>query len=319
MELLQALKFVKNGYARKDIIPELTHYSIRKGRVTAYNGMLGFSSPIDLDLDIAPVALHFHKCIEACEEKISITKDKDKIRIKSGNFKSLVRCIPTEKVPTLIPRGKCIELPNNFVEIASNLLHIIEESSHKVYATALTLRGKSAYVTNNIIIVEQWLGVDMPTINIPKRAIQEIVRHGEEIDHILIDDDMIYFMYSDSKWIASKLFVCEFPDVTKVLDQPANPRAFPVGFWDALQTLSRFADDAGKVTLSTGKMETGEGLEDALASVDCPELILEEPCLFNCKELLKIKDLATTIDLVYGRACLFYGNMLRGAIVGYRK
>jgi DNA polymerase III sliding clamp (beta) subunit (PCNA family) len=322
MEILKALKFVKNGYARKDLIPELTHYSIRNKRVTAYNGSLAFSSPINLDLDIAPVALHFHKCIEACEDTISLTIEKgDKLRIKSGKFKSLVRCLPTVKVPTIIPRGKRFDLPSNFVENVSSLLPILENESERPYTQGLNLIGKSAFATNNIVMVELWLGVDLPNITIPKKAIQEICKYKKEIDHVLIDHDMIYFIYNDERWIASKLLLVDCPDFTKVLNRAAQAVIPPDDFWPCLAILSRFTDEAGKVTLEPGRMLAGELASDSepLASMDCEGLEMQEPCLFNINQLLKIKDLVKTIEFKHGSACLFFGDAVRGAIVGYRK
>jgi hypothetical protein len=322
MKILDSLKFVKNGYARKDLIPELTHYYIRKGRVTAYNGTLAFSSPIALDLDIAPAALQFHNCIEACEEKISMTVEKgDRLRIKSGKFKSLVKCISTEKIPTIIPLGKKLLLPADFVERVSSILQIIDNTSEKLYTQGLKFYKKSAYATNNIIMIELWLGVELPEITIPKRAIIEICKYKKQIDHVLISDDMIYFMYDDDRWIASKLIVCKSPNFETVLDKQTIPAVLPAGFWEAMETLSRFSDEAGKVTIQTGKILAGEiaSNSEAVASVEVDNLNLEESCLFDINQFLKIKKIMRSIEFKSGEVCLFYGDRLRGAIVGYRK
>lgn len=320
MKLFDSLKFVKNGYARTDLIPELTHYTIKNKRVTAFNGMIAFSSPINLDLDLAPAAIHFHKCIEACKDVISITVVKDKIKIKSGSFTSTVKCIPTDKIPTIIPRGVRYELPRGFVESIEKLLPIIETTNDRVYATGLTFRDQSAIVTNNVIFIEKWIGIDLPAITIPRRAIQEICRYGKEIQYILVSEDMIFFFYEDERWIASKLLVVELPNFSAVLDQTSNPKPFPDGFWPALDLLEKFADEIGKVTIKTGEIITGdESTNNDEASVSIPDLVMEDNCLFNVRQLLKLKGLVDTIDLQYGRACLFYGEKLRGAIVGYRK
>lgn len=322
MEILKALKFVKNGYAKKDLIPELTHYSIRNNRVTAYNGSIAFSSPIALDIDIAPVALHFHKCIEACEDEISLTIEKgDKLRIKSGNFKSVVKCIPTSQIPTIIPRGNKIVFPEDFIDRLTKILPIIDNESEKLYTQGLNLRKQSAFATNNVVMVELWLGIDLPEITIPKRAIIEICKYGEAINHVLIDHDMIYFMYDNERWIASKLILCECPDFVRVLDRQTRPQALPVAFWEAMETLSRFADEAGRVTISTGEILAGEISSDseAIASITVKDLVIEETCLFNINQFLKIKNILQSIEFKAGQACLFYGDKLRGAILGYRR
>lgn len=322
MQIIDSLKFVKNGYAKKDLIPKLTHCSIRNGRVTTFNGSIAFSSPISLDLDIAPVAFHFHKCIEACEDSISLTVEKgDKLRIKSGKFKSLVRCIPTSEVPTIIPVGVRYVLPPDFVANISKLIPILDNESDRPYTQGLNLRGKSAFATNNIVMVQLWLGVDMPEITIPKKAIQEICKYKKEIHHVLISDDMIYFLYEDERWIASKLLVVDCPDFQKVLDREALPTPLPPDFWPCLATLARFTDEAGKVTLEGGRMLAGElsSESEPLASMECEGLEMPETCLFNINQFLKLEHIMDKIEFKSGSACLFFGKGVRGAIVGYRK
>ncbi len=44
--MLSALKFVKGAVSTKDYVPALTHFQIKGGRVTGYNGKLSLSSPI---------------------------------------------------------------------------------------------------------------------------------------------------------------------------------------------------------------------------------------------------------------------------------
>jgi hypothetical protein len=41
------------------------------------------------------------------------------------------------------------------------------------------------------------------------------------------------------------------------------------------------------------------------------------PCVFNLKQLQKLETVATTIDFsLYPRPCIFYGDLIRGAIMG---
>jgi DNA polymerase III sliding clamp (beta) subunit (PCNA family) len=320
MKIIDSLKFVKNGYAKKDLVPKLCHYLIKDKRVTAYNGLIALSSPINLDIDIAPSAIHFHKCIEACEDTISITVEKDKIRVKSGKFKSLVKCISTEEVPSIIPVGVRYNIPSDFVDSVKKLLPIIENESDRSYSTCLSFVGQSAIATNNIVFVEHWIGGELPPISIPKKCIEEICRYGKPIEYILVSHDMIFFFYEDERWIASKLMICQLPDFSKVLNQESNPRSFPDSFWQGLERLSRFTDEAGKLALSKGILATGDGSnEDPEASIEIPDLDIEENIYFNIYQLLKLKPLANSIDFKYGKANLFFGDKLRGAIVGYRK
>lgn len=72
MEILPALKFVQGAVAKKDFAPSLTHFRIKNREVRGFNGTLGISSPINIDLDICPKAAQFIKAIGACQHTISL-------------------------------------------------------------------------------------------------------------------------------------------------------------------------------------------------------------------------------------------------------
>src|ERR1700748_928221 len=110
MNLLDSLKFVKGAVSRKDQLAALTHFGIKDGRITAYNGLIALSSPIALSLDCQPKAAPFIKAIEICESMeatpaLSITKG-GKLTVAAGKgFRVHIECVEENVHLTHEPEG----------------------------------------------------------------------------------------------------------------------------------------------------------------------------------------------------------------------
>src|SRR6476660_8291126 len=107
--MLEALKFVQRGVARRDIVPGLTHFRIVNGRVTGYNGAYSLSAPVDIGFDVAPSAFLFTKALNACEDVITLKMDGPlTLLVRSGNFRMAVPCVPLDSVPETKPEGQVV-------------------------------------------------------------------------------------------------------------------------------------------------------------------------------------------------------------------
>ena len=67
--MIDALRFVQGAVARKDFVPEMTHFHIKEGGVMTYNGALTLYSPIELNFDVSPKADQMVKAIAACQDQ----------------------------------------------------------------------------------------------------------------------------------------------------------------------------------------------------------------------------------------------------------
>ena len=316
--MLNELKFVRAGVATKDFVPELTHFRICDGRVTGFNGELAISSPIAVDLDIAPNAAQFMGAINACDEKIILEMKDKRLKVRSGRFRTFINCIDVSQVPALVPVGNKITFPFSLVDCFKKLLPFVSDDASYRWANGILFRGQSAFATNNISFIEHWLGVDLPEVNIPSFAIKEIIRHGEEPSHMLIDQHRVSFHYEDGKWISAAVCVLEWPDVSKPFENQGNPSPPPEGFFDGIKKLIRFGDDLKRCYLRPGILSTSPEFEVEGAQVEC-EGILEEGC-YNLRSLAALEKIAVAIDLgAYPKPALFIGDNIRGALVAYRR
>ena len=315
--MLSSLKFVQGAIAKKDYVPALTHFRIAGGKVRGYNGSMALCGPIDLNIDVMPKALPFVKAIETCKETIAIHMTPNgRIAIKSGSFKAMVECIDGA-YPDIEPEGKLVDPGGKFLEVLGKLTPFIAEDASRAWARGIMLRGGSAFVTNNVILIEHWLGFQFPVeINIPKSAVVELLRIGEEPERLQVSENSCTFHFKGDRWLRTQLYDKTWPDLTPILNKDCDPKPLPVQLWEAIETVSPFTDDLGRVYLGGETLATNVG-DGAGASFALPGFVVDG--VYNYRHLSLIKEVVETIDMTsYPGPCLFFGKNLRGAIVGMR-
>ena len=317
--MLKELKLVQGAVARKNFIPELTHFCIKDGLVRGYNGTLALCSPIPFDIDCLPKAIPLVKAIQNCEETVQLSMTKaNRLAVRSGPFKAFIECVDGEGMHAE-PEGEQFAIDGKaLLEGIKAIYPFIGDDASRPWSNGVLLRGQSAFATNNIIAVEYWVGSTFPLVcNVPRAAIKEILRINEAPTHAQATERSITFHYTDGRWVRSQLFSLEWPNINLLLDTPANPSLLDDRIFEGLDVVKPFVDNLGKVYIGNGMLYThdteGEG-----AMFEIPDLQFEG--IFQIDKLLLLKDIATQIDWsTYPKPCLFFGEKIRGAIVGMRK
>jgi len=317
--MLEALRFVQGAVAKKDYLPSLTHFKIANGTVLGFNGTLGLCSPIPLDLEVAPRAVPFVKAIQTCKETISMSLvEGRRISIKSGNFQVFVECSDETEYPVVVPSGQFIELDGAFLAALKKIAPFIGDDASRAWSGGILFRGPSAYATNNIILVEYWLGYAFPVeVNIPRMAVAELLRIGEEPERLQVAPESITFHYANGRWLRTQTNATNWPDaIHNLLNAPGAPVPVPAGLFDALEEIAPFLGEDNRVHLS------GDGLATSTAERQGAVIKLaglDYTTCFSLKYLQMLGKTATHIDFsLYPRPCLFYGDKVRGVILGMR-
>lgn len=322
MDMLGALKFTQGAVAKKDIVPALTHFRIEKQFVRSYNSALALCSPIPFDIDCIPKADSLIRAIGNCEETVTMTMTPGKrLSIKSGRFRAFVECIEGE-TPHVYPAGKEVFFDGQRVLEAFKILYpIIGNDASRPWTNGVLLRGQSAYATNNVCLVECWLGTEVPfVLNIPQAAIKEMLRVNEPPTHAQLEPNSITFHYSDGRWIRTQLLSDAWPDaVTQgaILNKPCNPVPVDPRLFEGLSLLRAFSDDVSRVYIKNGTLSThADGEQGATYEIED----LEFEGIYQIKMLELLKDIAVTADFSrYPEPALFFNTeWVRGAIVGMK-
>lgn len=319
--MLKALKFVRGAVAKKDFSPELVHYRIKDGRALGYNGKLAISAPIDCELDVTPKALPFFKAIETCQDAIALhVTPAGKLAIRSGKFKAFVECLENGAYPPINPEGATYPLaPGLYARLALISGYMAKDAS-RPWAQGVLLRGNTANATNNVVLVQHWSKEPFPVeVNLPESCVNAMCSVGEDPVSFQLAATSVTFHYADGRWIRSQLYTPDkgtWPDINRLLVKPAQePQPVPEGFFEALADLKPFTDDIDRVYMGPQGLATAPE-DGAGSSVELPGL---PEGIFNREHLASLQPLVQTIDFSPApHPCMFFGEMLRGCIVGIR-
>jgi DNA polymerase III sliding clamp (beta) subunit (PCNA family) len=315
--MLKELKFVQGAVAKKSFVPELTHFQIRNGFVRGYNGSLALCAPIALDFDCLPKAEALVKAIQNCNDTIQLSVTQaGRLSIKSGTFKAFIDCFDTHETPDLEPEGEPIEFDGvALLHALKTIAPFVGDDASRPWANGALLKGQSVYATNNVVLVEYWVGVQFPKIlNLPRSAIKEIIRIGEPPTSAQCTENSITFHYPGGRWIRSQLLAVQWPDLELVLSKESTQSPLDKRLFDGLKVVKPFVDKMGRILFDANGIRThhdeGEGAAYEIEGFNCEGVY--------ALEMLELLDgVANTIDFTaYPNAALFYGDRLRGAIIG---
>jgi DNA polymerase III sliding clamp (beta) subunit (PCNA family) len=318
--MLDALRFARGAVADRSMLPVLSHFHIRDGRITGYNGKLALSAPVPLDIDIRPKAEPFTRALAMCEGETTLTvTPAQRLVVKSGAFRAVVDCTTDEYPEPTINSEPLAASFGGLLGVMQKLVGYVGVDAARPWSRGMLLHGGSIFATNNIVLIEYWHGVPTERVNLPVYTVQELIRVGEVPATMQLTADAVRFHYSDERWVHSNLLATDWPDLTGLLGRASNPVALPPGFFDGLRMLVPFAGPLKSVTLFPDRMTTTPHMDEEGASVSMA-IPVTEPVTFNLHMLLSLEPVLSTIDLtMYPDPCLFYGHNLRGCIVGMRQ
>ena len=314
--MLKELRFVQGAVAKKEFIPALTHFVIENGEVRGYNGTLALCSPIPFDIACKPKADTLVRAISNCDDTVTLSMTPaGRLAVRSGSFKAFVDCIEGE-TPHATPDGELVDINGAaLLEALKAVAPFVGDDASRPWSNGVMITRASAYATNNVCLVEYWMGVESPfTANIPRIAVKEMLRIDEPPLRAQVTDHSITFHYEDRRWIRTQLLPTEWPDLGKVLDKPANAVAIDQKLFEAVAKVKPFVDKMGRVYFREGHISTHEDLSEG-ASYEVPGLAHDG--LYNVEMLALLQNGVTAIDWsLYPRPCLFFGGRMRGAIIG---
>ncbi len=317
-DMLKRLKFVQGAVAKRGLLPALNHFRIEGGHVRSFNGTLALSSPIPVDIDCIPKAEPFIKAIQKCKDDDTITLNltpNGRLAVKSGSFRAF---IPTVDMETshLMPEGEEFSIDGEvLLRGFKTILPFVGKDASRPWSNGILLQGQSMFATNNVSIIEFWIGENFPvTCNVPCDAIREVVRIGEAPNRVQLHERSISFHYTDGRWIRSVLFATTWPKITRILDVKSKQHPVDASLYEALDAVKPFTDNIGRVYLKDGVLRTSVVDMDG-ASYEIPKIPYEG--VFQLPILMLLKGVANSIDFtLYPKPCIFYGDNIRGAIIG---
>lgn len=316
--MLESLRFVKGAVSKKDHLPELAHFHIADGRILGFNGAMGLSAPIPLDLEANPKALPFFKAIETCRDTVQLhMTDANRLAVKSGGFKAYIDCVESGMSAEITPQGDVAISTGQLLPALETLSPFISEDASRPWSKGVLFKGTKAYATNNIVLIEYNLGYEVPfEITVPHKAVRELLRIKEEPHSVQTDGSSVTFHFSGDKWLRTQVYAQPWPDLEPILDRGVACTPVPDSFYQTVEELLPFTDALTMVYMEPGVVRTeihpGVGAEMRV-DVQCTGA-------FQGKQLTALNGVATHIDFqAYPDPCPFAGPGIRGVVMGARK
>lgn len=316
--MLDALKFISGAVSKLDTVPALSHYRIEAGFVMGFNGTVAICSPIDLVLTATPNAEQFYRALKSCDDVVTITQaHSGSLLVKSGTFSAVVDCLP-DAYPAVAPDGPAYPVKPGLSALLKKLVPIISNDPLKLWANgALFSTDGTITVTDGVVMAQAYTGDYCPGIcNVPAVALREVVRTGLDPVALQFGNGSITFHFDGGRWLRTTLFNAAWPlhKLDSILGRPhVSPEPVDAMFYAGIAKLLPFGDDFAKLVLRNGVMTMDDSSMKARASV---ETTVVGQGTFNARLLLKVKDLATTIDFgQHPQAVLWFGDNVRGAIM----
>lgn len=315
--MLANLKFVQGAIRRNVIAPELEHYQIINGRVTGFNGHMALSAPVDLDLTAYPRADLFYKALEACQDSVSMDMTGNgRLAIRSGGFRAFIPCLESVSFD-IKPAGDEFPSPPGLVDDMRMLLPFISEDASRPWSMGLLVADGCYTATNNVTLIQKWSGHGLPRFNFPRFAVAELVRNGVDPITIQSDGNSVSFHYGDGRWLRTQLYSDAWPydKLNSVMSADDDAQPLTEGFAEAVTKIAPFTEEKGSHIYFTGEglatdREDGVGVRVALEG-------LPDGPVFSVHQLKLISGVAEKVDwLLYPNPCIFYGDNLRGCIMG---
>lgn len=317
--MLSELKFVQGAVAKKDFLPALTHFVIENGTVRGFNGTIALCSPIPFDIACKPKAEPLVRAIANCSDTVALAlTPAGRLSIKSGSFKAFIDCVDGE-TPHAEPEGDRVEIDGASMLAALKAVQpFIGDDASRPWTNGVLLRGQSAYATNNVSLVEFWIGTQFPvTVNLPRAAVKEIVRIDEPPIYAQMTENSFTLHYDSSRWIRTQLLPTDWPDLKAILDRDSNPVPLDTALFQGLNVVRPFVDKMGRVFFNGGSVVTHDAADEG-ASFQMQDFPYDG--VYNIEILRLLEGVAQRIDWsAYPKPCIFYGDRLRGALIGMRR
>lgn len=323
--MLDALRFVASAVAKKDFVPELTHFKIAAGRVTGFNGQIALSSPIDVDLDIRPQALALIAAIRACPGVIALgVTAAGRLGVRSEGFRAYVQCLADDHAHFVQPEGETVELGEHFMAGIKAVAPIMGVDASRPWSMGIKLSKQTMLATNNVMLAEFWHGANIPIdVVIPAAAVAELLRIGETPLRAQVTDTSLSFWFEGDRWMRTQLLIggsWPVDKIDKILSLDGSEQMpVPAAFAETVERLKPFLEKERNTVYVTA-----EGLSTSLAEGDgagesLPMPGVTQPQAYHHRQLTLLAEVAQTIDWRnYPQPCIFQADRLRGAIIGQR-
>lgn len=278
--MLDTLKFVRGAVSSKDLVPVLTHFHIRDGRLQGQNGRVTIEAPCPqlAGLDVVVPADKFLRAVDACDGEPKITVKDGKMTVSRKRFRATLAVLGVDEYPEV---SRTIDCGPDFQRSGEGLINLLRKAqpfvstdASRPWSCSVLITEDTAFATNNVVLACFDFDWTKENLVLPDFAIDELLRIG--IDPTWVGWDSKHFVaeYADGSWLSSRLVDGAWPDSLRALERTCREEtdwlAVPGDMVDALAKLKPFFPNAKLpiVKLDSEGISTSEGQSSAVVGME---------------------------------------------------
>lgn len=317
----EELAKIRRALSRQDIVPEFTQYLIKDGTISAYDGRMVASCPIDYDKMFLVPGREFESLLDRLPASdYDITLTDDAVTIRSGRLHGRIRLLPPATATYPQPSGNWREPPAGLLEALQQIRPFISDNAIHAWALCVSLEFNLMRATTNVSLVEvDCFDLDGTGQLLPCWAIDYILSRKEKLESVQFYAEYAAFRWDDGSWMRTQLIQGKFPTQARELFQNFVAPAWriPDEWKNAYSVVTELAES--EIEIRADKIIGCRGVgtsEFATPMTPVPE---EGFARFDPKFLDPVIDAATHWDpSAYPNPTPFTAPGLRGIIVGRR-
>lgn len=319
-DLLQALRSVRPGLSKKEIIQQSLHVMFMGDCIATFNDAISVLYPLKTDFKCSVNGDEFYKVLEGVkEDEVEITVDGDHIKVNSkktkAGFSTLVG--EQEKVDGLVAKlMKTIQapkffipLPKNFIKGVSLCMFAASKDMTQGVNSCVAIRGNEIMSTDSLRLSRYELDSKVKDeLLIPARDAYELVKY--DVTKYGISDGWIHFRTEDGVTFNCRTMQGEYPySLIKKYFVPIKDKiSLPPELRDVVRNATVLAEgevDIAKmvdITIKKGTIVCKSSKERGwmIKEVDCNYKGKDLSFSINPVFLAQILETATTLSLVQG-------------------
>jgi hypothetical protein len=321
-QLLDALQFCSVVSEKLGASYE-THIGLRNNWAIAFNGIIAAGAPIVEDIVCHPHTLLLFDALSKCEENYSLTQlDNGRLSVKSGKFKAVVPCLDPTLMQEALPDPMIVGIDNKFKDAVEAVGVLASENAQHVLTASVLMNGASVISTNRVMLLEYWHGLDLPpNIPLPKQFVAALVKQKKALTGFGFSRSSATFYFEGGCWLRTQLYSDEWPDVSRILNIPANLWSIDQGLFKAIEAIEPFSADG--LVYSDTNLLMSHAESSIGATYECSGI--PKGFVYPIKQLKMMKPFVKKIDYMANGlhnssyCCVFEGDVVRGIISGREK
>ena len=314
--LLEALKAIQPGLAKKELLEQSMSFVFTDGRVFTYNDEVAVSFPIDIDIEGAVPAKEFFALVNKVKaEEFELTIKDNELLLKGSKAKAGLRLEKEITLPidAIGEPSKWYELPETFAEAVKFCLFSASRNENHQALTCIHIFDGFAESCDNHRITRYDMGEGsekaFPSELLIKATITKDICSHNPVEYG-ITDGWLHFRNENDVTFACRYFNnIDYPDFDRFLECKGETLKFPAELQSVMDRASVLSD-GDRVTLI---VEKGEILvttqnQSGWFEESLPVEYKGEPVEFDIQPEFMNKILAFNGEVTIGQNALRFDN-----------